>query len=168
MGAFDSFADAPFQLKTEGETITISFSRGVPSTGQGTVSWNIPAPGSGCQTEDNRGAYCGMVVLLRESGPLLVDHIPTDGTHYIADPSADTNIHVGDKIGDALVVGAFYEGEKKSAGEELTTSFVITGLKPNTAYYGFIIPTFETGRLVGINQNIPSYIAWDHKYTHKR
>ena len=135
MGAFDSFADAAFQIKTEGENITISFSRGVPATGQGTVNWNIPAPAHGCQTEDGRGAYCGMLVLLREGGPLLPEHIPQDGTYYTADPSADSNIHVGDKIGDALVVGAFYEGETKSKGEELTTSFVVSDLKPNTAYY---------------------------------
>ena len=134
MGTFDSPADAPFHIKTEGETITLTFSQGVPVTGQGLVEWNIPAPARGCQTEDGRGAYCGMLVLLSQV-PLQPRNSPVDGTFYEADPTADADAHAGDTIAEALVVGAFYEGEKLNRGEEVTTSFIISDLQPNTSYY---------------------------------
>lgn len=133
MGAFDSPNDTPNQIKHEGDTIVLTFSPGDPQTGQGTVRWNIPAPMLGCAS-DSPGAYCGMVVLL-STQPLTIDNAPQDGVIYEADPQADPDINVGDRINGALVVGAFYEGEKKSRGEELTTSFVIQGLQPRTSYY---------------------------------
>lgn len=134
MGIFDSPADSPFQIKTEGETITINFLNGLPVTGQGTVRWNIPAPAHGCQTTDGRGAYCGMVILLSTT-PLQPSNAPIDGTFYEADATADFDMHVGDKINGALVVGAFYEGEERSRGEDLATSFIISDVKKNTPYY---------------------------------
>lgn len=133
MGAFDSPNDTPNQIKHEGDSITLTFSPGEPQTGQGTVRWNIPAPMLGCAS-DSLGAYCGMIVLLSEQA-LTIDNAPEDGVLYEADNNADPDIHVGDRVNGALVVGAFYEGEKKSRGEELTTSFVIQGLKPRTSYY---------------------------------
>ena len=133
MGAFDSSSDIPNQIKIEGETITVTFSPGEPETGQGTVRWNIPTPALGCSSETD-GAYCGIVFLLHTSA-LNAAHIPEDGTLYVADPTADADLHVGDKIGDALVVGAFYEGDKKSRGEELTTEFVIQNLTPKIPYF---------------------------------
>lgn len=133
MGTFDTFADAPFQIKDEGQTITLAFKQGVPAAGQGTVTWNIPTD---CpQFKDGRtGAYCGIVILLSNS-PLSTENIPKDGVAYIADPTADFDLHTGDKISNALVVGAFYEGELKGQGKDLTTSLVISNLKPETAYY---------------------------------
>lgn len=133
MGAFDSPNDTLNQIKHEGDTIVLTFSPGDPQTGQGTVRWNIPAPMLGCAS-DSPGAYCGMVVLL-STQPFTINNAPQDGVLYEADPQADPDIHVGDRINGALVIGAFYEGEKKSRGEELTTSFVIQGLQPRTNYY---------------------------------
>jgi hypothetical protein len=133
MGAFDSPNDVTGQIKHEGDTITLTFSPGVPNPGQGTVSWNIPAPMLGCAS-DSPGAYCGMVVLLSESA-LTTNHVPTDGVFYEGDPTADKDKHVGDAINGALVIGAYYEGEKKSRGEPLTTSFSVSDLKPKTTYY---------------------------------
>ncbi len=133
MGVFDSSSDIPNQIKTEGETITVSFSPGDPATGQGTVRWNIPTPALGCNSETD-GAYCGMLVLLSTTA-LTSEHIPQDGTFYTGDPTADADLHAGDKIAGALVVGSFYEGEKKSRNETLTTELVVSGLSPNTPYY---------------------------------
>lgn len=132
MSIFDSPSDAPFQIKTEGETINLSFARGVPTSGQGTVSWNIPAPARGCQTEN--GAYCGFVVVAHDK-PVQIENAPVDGTYYTADPTVNKDTHLGDKINGALVIGAFYEGEKKGRGEELTTSFVVSDLQTRTPYY---------------------------------
>lgn len=134
MGLFDSPADAPFQIKTEGETITLVFQPGYPVTGQGTISWNIPTPAHGCQAADGRGAYCGMLVVL-DTKPITVENRPQDGRVYTPDPSANRDVHAGDKIGDALVVGAVYDGEKRAQGEELTTSLVVSDLDPNVGYY---------------------------------
>ena len=133
MGTFDSFADAAFQIKTEGEKITLTFKQGVPNSGQGTVEWNIPTPAHGCAAGE-QGAYCGIVILL-STIPLSADNIPENGKVYSADPTANYDLHSGDRIGNALVVGAFYEGEKKNRGEELTTSFVINDLQPGVPYY---------------------------------
>ncbi len=142
MGTFDQFADMTGLLKREGDTITITFDQGAPVSGQGTVTWNIPTPAAGCEGGD--GAYCGMVVLLSRV-PLDVGHIPVDGTHYTGDPTANPDLHSGDtiggvlvdgnQVGEALVVGAFYEGEKKARGEELTTTFIVSDLEENVPYY---------------------------------
>lgn len=133
MSVFDSPNDTPNQIKHEGDTITLTFAPGKPVTGQGTVSWNIPAPMLGCAS-DSPGAYCGIVILLSENA-LTVDNAPQDGVLYEADNSANIDIHAGDTINGALVVGAFYEGEKKSRGEELTTTFTINDLDPRKSYY---------------------------------
>lgn len=135
MSIFDGYADAPFQIKSEGETITLTFKQGVPSTGFGTAEWNIPGPAQGCgAAEDGRGAYCGMLITI-SSTPQQTNDAPVDGTFYTNDPTADPDKHVGDRIGNALVVGAFYEGEKRGQGLELTTSLVISDLQPNTPYF---------------------------------
>jgi len=131
MTSFDSFSDTSFQLKTEGETITLAMKQGVPSATQATIEWNIPTPALGC---GNNGVYSGMVVLLHTK-PLNASNIPQDGTVYVADPSANTDTNVGDRIGDAVVIGAFYECDKKGNDLPLTTSFVITDLDPKVAYY---------------------------------
>ena len=134
MGTFDGFNDVTGQLKREGETITLTFSPGLPVTGQGTVQWNIPAPAQGCQTDDGRGVYCGIVILL-STHPLTAAQVPVDGTFYTNDPTANPDLHVGDSIADALVVGAFYEGEKRSRDEDLSTSLIISDLETNGTYY---------------------------------
>lgn len=133
MGNFNSFADVALQLQKEGETISITFEQGIPTTGQGTVSWDIPAPAAGCES-GQPGVYSGMVVLLSTS-PVTPSEIPQDGTMYVGDPTANADLHAGDKIGDAIVVGAFYEAEEKARGEELTVGFVVNDLDPNETYY---------------------------------
>jgi hypothetical protein len=130
---FSSFNDTPSQIKTEGDTICLTFESGIPEISQGTVSWTLPAAVQGCNS-DSKSAYCGMVVLLHTQ-PVDSTNIPVNGTFYQADNTADVNLHSGDKIGDALVVGAFYEGDKKSRGEQLTTSLIINELQPNTNYF---------------------------------
>lgn len=130
MATFDSFADAPERLRIEGMQITLRFDRTGPTTGR--VSWNIPPPASGCTSETQ--AYCGMLVLL-DTHPASIETAPVDGTQYTADPTADANLHAGDKVSTAMVIGAFYEGEKKGTGEDLTTFFDVSGLDSNTAYY---------------------------------
>lgn len=130
MGVFDSHADSPESIRIEGEQVTIRFSRTGPTTGR--VSWNIPPPANGCTSETS--AYCGMLVTL-DTQPATINTAPTNGTIYTADPTGDSDLHAGDKIDSSLIIGAFYEGEKKGTGESLTTFFDITGLDSNTPYY---------------------------------
>lgn len=133
MSEFDTFNDGAFQLKQEGEKISLSFKRGVPTTGQGTVQWNIPTPSQGCSS-NSQGVYSGILILLSTT-PLDASNIPVDSTTYYADPTANFDLHVGDRIGNALVVGALYECEKKGTETTFTTSLVISDLQPNTPYY---------------------------------
>lgn len=143
MSEFDSPRDVPFQLRHEGEKIRVTWqpgvptqsTPGVPNSAQGTVSWNIPTPIGGCPTiSDGDSAYCGAIVVI-STKPLTTSEQPKNGEIYVADPTASSDAHAGDTIGNALVIGAFYEGEKKANGKELTTSMVVNDVDANTPYY---------------------------------
>ena len=108
MGTFDSFADSPLQIRTEGQEITVIFARTGDTTGR--ISWNIPAPALGCSADEQ--AYDGIVITVDGTGT-AVSKQPVDLTTYTADPVADSDLHAGDTLGTSLVVGAFY-GDKTS------------------------------------------------------
>lgn len=151
MGTFDSHNDAPDQIRQEGEEITLDFERTSDTTG--VVNWNIPSPAAGCTSENQ--AYCGIVVLLNTVPNKPVQTWPQDGTRYTADPTADGDLHAGDKIGGALVVGAFYN-------DKTTTSLQVTNLNPEQTY-------FFTGHAVSCElfyhqQGVSSY-ALPYAYT---
>jgi len=133
MSVFDPIGDSAYSLRTEGQEIKLLFKQGVPVTGQGTIEWNIPTPAHGCASGET-GAYAGIVLLL-STEPLDASNIPQDGTVYVADPTANFDLSTADMIGNAIVVGAVYECEKKSRGEELTTSLIISDLDPGASYY---------------------------------
>jgi hypothetical protein len=123
MGTFDSSADSPFQIRTEGQEITIRFTRTGPNSGR--ISWDIPTPALGCSAADQ--AYNGIIVTL-DTTHTSPDKSPVNTTVYTADPTGDSNLHAGDKIGTSLVVGAFYD-------DKTTTFFDVTGLQADTAYF---------------------------------
>lgn len=123
MGTYDIRNDTPNLLTTESLDTKIRFDRTGPTTGL--VSWNIPIPATGCASDTQ--AYCGIVVTLN-TVPAKPADAPTNGTVYTSDPTGDANLFAGDKINNALVVGAFYE-------DRITTSFEITGLQANAAYF---------------------------------
>ncbi len=133
MSAFESIQDAAFALKFEGQEIKINLKKGVPALGQATVEWTIPKPYQGCDSLAN-GAYAGILILLNTEA-MDGTNIPQDGTVYVADNTADSDLSTADRIGNALVVGAFYECEKKANDEELTISMVINDIEPGKAYY---------------------------------
>ncbi|MFY0655441.1 MAG: hypothetical protein JXR12_01555 [Neptunomonas phycophila] len=124
MSTFDQYADTPNQIKFEGQEVVLTFERISPSTAR--VSWNIPPKSSRCGS-DNPPAYDGIVITL-DTTHTNSSKLPSDGQVYIGDPTADNNLHAGDKIGEATVVGSFY-------GDRTTTSIDITGLTGNTPYY---------------------------------
>lgn len=144
MSIYDSPADVPNQIKTEGEQIAVSWkpgvptasTPGVPNSAEGTISWNIPTPARGCTTiADANSAYCGIIVAVSTT-PFTAANRPVDGQFYAyPDPTVDPDKHTGDKLGNALVVGAFYEGETKARGEDLTTSMVVSDVDAETPYY---------------------------------
>lgn len=123
MGTFDSHVDAPNQIRQEGEDIVISFERSGSTTGS--VTWNIPSPAHGCNVDNQ--AYNGIVVVLNTVAN-KVNNRPVDGTVYTGDPTADADLHVGDSINGALVIGAFYD-------DKTTVQIDLTGLIPDTAYF---------------------------------
>lgn len=147
MGIFDNVGDTTGQLKAEGLNVTVTFKPGVPNLGQGTLTWNIPGPvvesvdpttGDVTVTADPSGtqlAYGGIVFVLRQDKPCDMSNIPKDGVVYVADPTANPQLFTGDKIGDGLVVGAFYESEQKAQGLPLTTSLIINDIEDEVPYY---------------------------------
>lgn len=124
MSTFDQYADTPNQIKFEGQEVVVTFDRISPNTAR--VSWNIPHTPAGCGS-NNPPAYDGVIITL-DTKHTNTSKLPSNGQVYIGDPTADTNLHAGDKIGDALVVGSFY-------GDRTTTSLDITGLSANVPYY---------------------------------
>lgn len=117
------YNDTPFQIEHEGQTIDLIFNKTTPDIA--TISWNIPAPVVGCG--DDQGAYNGIVITL-DSKSVANAQRPVNGTYYSADPTASQQLHAGDKIGEALVVGAFYD-------DTTTVSLQVSDLEPNTPYY---------------------------------
>jgi hypothetical protein len=124
MGVFDKFADTPDQIRIEGQEITIKFQRLSETTGR--ISWNIPPPAAGCNSDTQ--AYDGIVITVANQPANYLSNSPQDGTYYTGDPTADADVHAGDKLDGALVVGAFYNDKK-------TTFLDITDLKAKTPYY---------------------------------
>lgn len=123
MAAFQTFADTPNQIHTEGQEIVLSFDRLTPTTGK--VSWNIPAPANGCNAETQ--AYNGIIIVVDTKHPTTAER-PVDGTKYSGDSSTNSDLHAGDTLHAALIVGSFYN-------DKTTTTMTITDLDPDSAYY---------------------------------
>lgn len=121
MSVFDTYADNPYVIKSEGQEITVRVQRTSPTTLQ--VSWNLP---TAIQCGTSSG-YNGAVVTL-DTTPTTLSKLPVDGTLYNADPTADANLNAGDRIGSALVIGAFYN-------DTTTTSFNVTDAPETTPFY---------------------------------
>lgn len=157
MSAFDSIGDSAHSLRTEGQEIKLSFKQGFPTTGQGTIEWNIPAPAHGCVNGED-GVYAGIVFLL-STEPLDASNIPQDGTVYVADPTANFDLSTADRIGNAIVVGAVYECNKKGKGETLTTSLIINDLEQGASYYvgGYALDCQNRYHADGIRSYSDSY-----------
>lgn len=124
MGVFDKFADSPDQIRKEGQEISIKFQRTSDTTAR--ISWNIPPPSAGCSATDQ--AYDGIVVTLASRPANYLTTSPVNATYYSPDPTADADLHAGDVIDTALVIGAFYH-------DKTTTILDISGIQPRTPYY---------------------------------
>jgi hypothetical protein len=124
MGIFQSFNDTPNQIKREGQEITVRFQRTGPTTGR--ISWNIPPPSMGCNAENQ--AYNGIVLTINSKASNYLSNSPKDGTFYIADATGDADLHAGDKLDGAIVVGAFYD-------DKVTTFLDVNDIFPKTVYY---------------------------------
>jgi hypothetical protein len=121
MSVFDTYADNPFVIKDEGQEITVRVQRTSPTTLQ--VSWNLPTK---IQCGSSAG-YNGAIITLDQT-PTNLSKLPVDGTVYNADATADANLNAGDRIGTALVIGAFYD-------DTTTTSFNVTDAPEHIPYY---------------------------------
>lgn len=148
MPTFEPFKDSPAgNIHTEGQQISLSLVKTGPTTAR--VSWDIPTPSAGCDSTTQ--AYNGIVIML-DTTPENITKVPVDGTKYSADPTADYDLHAGDRIGTALVVGAFYDDK--------TTLFLdITGLDPDTPYYvsGHAVDNVLRYHLEGVHAYVLGY-----------
>lgn len=123
MGTFDSHYDAPEKILQEGENVELLFDRLTSTTGR--VSWKIPPPADGCSSENQ--AYNGIVVVLNTVANKPSNR-PDDGVRYLGDPTADPDLHSGDVLDGALVIGAYYD-------DKTTTEFTVTDLTEGAAYF---------------------------------
>lgn len=156
MSTFDLMPDAPGLLRAESINIQLKFERTSATTGR--VSWNIPTPATGCAADQQ--AYCGMLVTL-DTKPSTIDKIPSNGTVYSSDPSADANLFAGDRLQTALVIGAFYN-------DRTTVMFDITGIKANTPYYvtGFPVDCQHRYFIEGVHAYSTEYVNRGTDDTH--
>lgn len=119
MSSFDQFHDTPKQIINEGEQITVSLKR---TNSTGIVSWNIPKSTGGC---DSLSIYNGALITI-DTTPTAIEKFPIDGRKYVADPTANPELHLGDKIGTALVVGYV---------DNTTTQLTVSDLNTEIPYY---------------------------------
>lgn len=117
------YRDGPNQIKYEAQQISLNFIKDTPSSA--TLSWNIPSPVFGC--DENSRAYNGIVVTV-SSVPVTQAQKPQNGIVYTGDATVSATLHAGDKIGEAFVVGTFYD-------DDITKSMVVSDLEGLTPYY---------------------------------
>ena len=110
----------PYQLRAESRTVRLISQRISPTAIR--VSWNVPEARGGAG--DTR-AYYGIVVLLSND---TVKNVPVDGREYQYDNVGASNIHLADKIGNALVVFSCYN--------DVVTNYIdITDCPEGSSYY---------------------------------
>jgi hypothetical protein len=123
MAIYDKFADAPNRLKLEGQEITVKLVRN--GDGTATIKWNIPVI-SGCDVENL--VYDGIVITVSNRPANHITTSPQSGTYYDADATFDRDLHTGDSINVASVVGAFYH-------DKSTVSLTVNDVLEKTPYY---------------------------------
>lgn len=128
MGKFDTSASAPGSLRKEALDITLRLDRISSSTAR--IQWNIPTPSAGCSVDTQ--AYDGIVVVVATS-QFTPANAPKDNEKYIADTSVDSDLHAGDRLGGALVVGAFYH-------DRHTTYVDVHDMALDVPYYAYAFP----------------------------
>jgi hypothetical protein len=101
-------------IATEGSSVELQFNRTSDTTA--TISWKVPA--------SPRRAYNGFLILLSDQA-INPSNAPTDSVKYRATNDYSAPV---DKIGNAVVVGAFYN-------DETTQRVDVTGLDPDDVYY---------------------------------
>jgi hypothetical protein len=142
MSQYQNFADTPNSIIKEGEEITLIFTRNADGTG--TVSWNIPPPANGCSADTQ--AYDGIVITVDRKAANYISTSPKNGTLYTGDNTVDPDMHAGDKLDTALVVGSFYH-------DKSTTSLTLTDVDPNVFYYvsGYAVDNVGTYHREGVH-----------------
>ena len=149
MSTFDAFKDSPFNgIKFDGQEISLVLTKTSPTTAR--ISWTIPQTQSGC-TEPENATYNGIVITL-DTTPADITKSPLSGIRYNPDATANPNLHAGDKLGTALIVGAFYD-------DKATTFVDVTGLSANTAYYasGYAVDNVLRYHIEGVHAYVLDY-----------
>lgn len=85
------------------ESYQCNFTVSKTSPNQVTISWNVPLDAN---TTTNQIAYNGLIIVASDTDQTFK---PVNGTIYNYDPTTNVDLHVGDKIGDGLVVFSVYD-----------------------------------------------------------
>lgn len=126
---YDPYKDSPNKIISEGRQIDITFEK-ISST-SADICWTLPTNLENSNSPPSE--YNGVVIVL-DTIPIIDKQSPIDGKFYVADYTADADLHLGDKIDTGLVVGAFYDNKT-------TKSITIQGINPTVSYYvaGFAV-----------------------------
>ena len=140
MSVYDPFEDIPNKIISEGQQISITFTK--VSATSADISWTLPADLDSINYPPS--VYNGIVIVL-DTVPIVAAQTPVDGKFYVADYTADPDLHLGSKIGTGLVVGAFYD-------DKTTTSVTIQGVEPSVEYYvaGFAVDNVTRYHTAGV------------------
>lgn len=178
MAVYSTYADTPERIIEEGRSITMTLNRTSPTTA--TANWTLPVSDFSQlayygmvvvldikeigKTPDPHNLPCGGCGKCSNCSPgLSREHrepnlprpyngVPHDGHQYVGDPTADRDLFAGDRIGTALVVGAFYN-------DTTTLSLNITGLDPDTVYFvaGFAVDNVLRYHQEGVHTYAQTY-----------
>ena len=85
------------------ESYQCNFTVSKTSPNQATISWNVPLDAN---TTTNQIAYNGLIIVASDTDQTFK---PINGTIYNYDPTTNVDLHVGDKIGNGLVVFSVYD-----------------------------------------------------------
>ena len=138
---YDPYKDTPNKIASEGQLISITFEKTSASSAH--ICWTLPYNLGVSNTDQIE--YNGIVIVL-DTVPILMPQTPVNGKYYVADYTADRDLHIGDKIGTGLVIGAFYD-------DKTTHSIDIQGIEPSTSYYvaGFAVNNVAQYHTAGVH-----------------
>jgi hypothetical protein len=140
MSVYDPFKDTPNKIISEGQQISIEFEK--ISATSACICWSLPVNVE--NTNYPAAEYNGIVIVL-DTVPIIEAQTPVNGKYYVADYTADRDLHLGDKIGTGLVVGAFYD-------DKTTKTITIQGVDSSTPYYvaGFAVDNVARYHTAGV------------------
>lgn len=123
---------------------------------QVTITWDIPKDRN---NQSSNISYNGLIIVASDTD---IDVNPDNGTRYIDDPTTDSNLHVGDKVGTGLVVFSLYDNVVlntctiSSSFEPFLYAYIVDR---HNRYIPFpiVLSSRNVNEIQGLTQSAPGY-----------